>query len=302
MIERGIIQERIKRWNIKKKIRNTLRKSAGLGDVEIETTPLGERITLQAVKPGLVIGSGGKNVKAITKHLKENYYLENPQIKVNEVSNPFLSAKIVAEMIASKLERFGVGRFKATGYRALESIMSSGAVGAEIRISGKVPSARSRSWRFFAGYLKKCGETSNLIDSAISLAKVKSGAIGIKVSIMPPGIRLPDSVEIRGDIQLEEETPNDAKNLKEEVKEAIVEDKSKQEKKPKTKKVKPKKKASKKSEKKSKKSETKEEKKEKPKVQKSDSKKSESKEDSSKKESKEVKDGNDKSKRSKKTE
>lgn len=289
MIERGVIKERIKRWNMQKSIRNTLRKSTGLGHVEIEPTPLGERITLQAVRPGLVIGSGGKNIQEITRQLKQEYNLENPQIKVNEVESPFLSAKIVAETIASKLERFGVGRFKATGYSALENIMKSGAIGAEIRISGKVPSSRARSWRFFAGYLKKCGQPSELVDSAVSLAKVKSGVIGIKVNIMPPDIKLPDTVKINKIIQVVEEKREISKELEEEVEEAVIEDKIKQEKKPKTKKKQ-------RSSLKDKKSETKKDSKVK---QKKEMKKSNSK-DSSKKKSKKVEDGNDKSKRSKK--
>ena len=76
MIERGIIKERIKRLNIKKNIRDTLRKSAGVGSIDIEPTPLGERITLHAVRPGLVIGSGGKNIKDITQDLRTKFQLE----------------------------------------------------------------------------------------------------------------------------------------------------------------------------------------------------------------------------------
>lgn len=290
MIERSIIKERIKRLHIKKHIRTTLRKSAGVGEISIEPTPLGERITLNAVRPGLVIGSGGKNIKKITYALKSQFHLENPQIKVNEEDRPNLSAKIVAETIASRLERFGVGRFKATGYQALERIMESGAIGAEIRISGKVPSARSRSWRFFSGYLKKCGETSRLVDSAISLAKLKSGAVGIKVSIMPPGIKLPDHVEIKREIKVEQEKVDEARILREEVKEAIKEDKAKEEKKPKTKKKVSSKKLPKKADKKIEKLS---------KGKKSDKKDKETKKKVKKETKKE--DGNTKGKRSKKT-
>ena len=236
MIERGIIKERIKRLNIKKNIRSKIRKSAGLGYIDIEPTPLGERITIHAVRPGLIIGRGGNTIKTITSELKEKFKLENPQIKINEEDKPFLSAKIVAETIASQLERYGIGRFKSIGYKALERIIESGAIGAEIRISGKVPSSRARSWRFYSGYLKKCGETSKLIDSAISLAKLRAGAIGIKVRIMPPGIQLPDQVKIKKEIKIEEESKEKAEILKEEVKEIVEEDKAKVEKKQKTKK------------------------------------------------------------------
>ncbi len=79
----------------------------------------------------------------------------------------------------------------------MEDALASGAIGIEIKLSGKVPSARGRSWRVYAGYIKKCGDVAvEQVRKAYCTAKLKSGIIGIKVSIMPPGIVLPDSVEV----------------------------------------------------------------------------------------------------------
>ena len=88
-------------------------------------------------------------------------------------------------------------RFKGTGHKAMADALNSGAKGVEIIISGKIPSARARSWRFYQGYIKKCGNAATeLVDTAYEIAKLKSGIVGIKVSIMPPNVRLPDHVEM----------------------------------------------------------------------------------------------------------
>ena len=124
--------------------------------------------------------------------------MENPQIEIGEIDKPMLDVNHVCDRIASTLERFGANRFKSIGYRTLQGIMDAGAMGAEIIISGKVPGARARSWRFSSGYLKKSGDISeNYVKRAYKVAKLKPGIVGIKVSIMPPDLVLPDKVFIR---------------------------------------------------------------------------------------------------------
>ena len=129
--------------------------------------------------------------------LKKKFKMENPQIEIGEIDAPMLDANYVADKIASTLVRFGSKRFKSIGYKTLQDILDHGASGAEIVISGKVPSARARSWRFKAGHLKKSGDiAANQIKRAIATANLKSGTIGVKVSIMTPDIVLPDRVHI----------------------------------------------------------------------------------------------------------
>ena len=48
-----------------------------------------------------------------------------------------LDARIVAERIASSLERFGTTRFKGIGHKVMSDVMGAGALGIEIIISGK---------------------------------------------------------------------------------------------------------------------------------------------------------------------
>ena len=108
---------------------------------------------------------------------------------------------MVAERIVSSLERFGSARFKGVGHKMMENVMNAGALGVEIIISGKVPSARAKSWRFYTGYLKKCGDVALSVRTAKRSALLKSGIIGVKVAIMPPDIRLPDRTTILEELE-----------------------------------------------------------------------------------------------------
>ena len=114
------------------------------------------------------------------------------------IRKPRGDAAIAAEMIANSLERFGSARFKGVGHKAMGEVMDSGALGVEILISGKIPSSRAKTWRFYQGYLKKCGDISvSGVDKSIQAAKLKSGVVGVQVSIMPSTTILPDKVEVR---------------------------------------------------------------------------------------------------------
>jgi small subunit ribosomal protein S3 len=102
----------------------------------------------------------------------------------------------MADDIALMLERMGPLKFKVIAYRALQKIMNAGALGAEIRLNGKLPSSRAKQWRFAQGYLKKVGETAKVVDRAQSRAETKPGTVGVKVSILSPDVKLLDKIVI----------------------------------------------------------------------------------------------------------
>lgn len=200
MIERQFIAQKTKEYYIKKYIEDRL-KGVGISQIRLKKIPLGEKIVISASKPSLIVGSRGANIRELTKVLKTEFKLENPQIEINEVKDIFLDANIVAQRIAGSLERFGSARFKSIGHKIMENVINSGALGVEIIISGKIPSARAKSWRFYQGYLKKCGDIAiSGVRNAKASALLKSGIVGIKVAIMPPDVVLPDRVEILPEI------------------------------------------------------------------------------------------------------
>ena len=195
MIERKFVAQKIKEYQIQEYINDNL-KNVGHSHTKMVKTPLGEKIIIYASRPGLIVGRKGQNIKELTKTLKKRFGLENPQIEINEVTDVNLDANIVAEKITDSLERFAAQKIKAIGHKVMESVMHAGALGVEIIVSGKVPSSRAKSWRFYSGYLKKSGDISlGGIDKANAQAKLKTGVIGVKVRIMPPGTNLPDKIE-----------------------------------------------------------------------------------------------------------
>ena len=196
MIERKFVSQKINEYEIQEYIGKSL-KNVGHSHTKMVKTPLGEKIIIYASRPGLIVGRKGQNIKQLTKTLKKRFKLENPQIEINEVENLNMDANIVAERIVDSLERFGAEKFKAVGHKVMGNVMDAGAVGIEIIISGKVPSSRAKSWRFYSGYLKKCGDISLVgVDKAEFQAKLKTGIVGVKVSIMPPTTKLPDNIKL----------------------------------------------------------------------------------------------------------
>ena len=216
MIERKFVAQKIKEYQIQEYIENNL-KNVGHSHTKMIKTPLGEKIVIYASRPGLIVGRKGQNIKELTKTLKKKFGLENPQIEISEVEDINLDANIVAERITDSLERFGSQKFKAIGHKVMESVMAAGALGIEIVVSGKIPSSRAKSWRFYSGYLKKCGDISIVgVDKSHTQAKLKTGVVGIKVSIMPPGTELPDKVELIEEKEEKvEEVKEEAKDEKE---------------------------------------------------------------------------------------
>jgi small subunit ribosomal protein S3 len=210
MIERKFIAEKVKELQIQQFIDHTL-KNVGHSSTKLMRTPMGEKIIIYASRPGLVVGKKGENIKQLTNTLKRRFSLENPQVEISEVTSPNLDAQIVAERIASTIERFGIQKFKAVAHKTMQDVMNAGAAGIEIRISGKVPSARAKSWRFYSGYLKKCGDTALMqIKRACTFALLRPGTVGVKVAIMPKEARLADNIEVRKELPAQQEAKQEA--------------------------------------------------------------------------------------------
>ncbi|HLD97005.1 MAG TPA: 30S ribosomal protein S3 [Candidatus Nanoarchaeia archaeon] len=197
MIEREFVQQQKKEFQIQEFVSATL-KNAGHSHTKLQRTPLGEKVVIYTSRPGLIVGRKGQTISKLTEILKKKFGLENPQVEIAEVSNPNLDSRIVAERIASELERFGANRFKGIMHKAVEDVLASGAIGVELRLSGKLPGARAKSWRVAGGYLRKCGDAAvSFVKKTILSAQLKPGVIGIQVRIMPSGIVMPDEIKLK---------------------------------------------------------------------------------------------------------
>jgi len=169
---------------------------AGFGGLDIQRTPMGTRVTLITERPGLVIGRRGAAIQALTKAIEEDFKFRNPQIEVQQVDNPALNAQIMAEKLASALERGW--HFRRAGHSIVKRIMDSGAKGCQVIIAGKLTGQRHRTEKFREGHIKYCGYPKiKWMREGYAAAKLKPGIIGVKVWIMDPNARLPDEVFIK---------------------------------------------------------------------------------------------------------
>ncbi len=170
--------------------------AAGYGGVEIRKMPMKTEVVVHASRPGVVIGRRGAKIRELTYILENEFGIENVQVEVNEIENPWLDAAVMASRLARQLER-GV-RFRRMAYWILRRVMRAGAVGCEIIVKGKLSSRRARYQKFKQGVIAKTGEPADLfVDEADDRAVLKPGVIGIKVRIMGPQTRLPGVIKIK---------------------------------------------------------------------------------------------------------
>ena len=199
MEERKFVKLKKEEYSVKEFIKKDLGKGK-MSTIKIEYTPVGEKITIVTNKPGFVIGKKGERISELTGILKKQFHLENPHIEIMEIPKPEFDAQNVADEIALSLERFGNLKFKIVAYKMLERIVKSGALGVELRLSGKLPSERAKSWRFAQGYLKKTGDSAKVVDRAEARAETQSGTIGIKVSILSPTAIIEDQIKLTPEV------------------------------------------------------------------------------------------------------
>ncbi len=233
MEEKKFVTFKKEELGVKEYIKNSLGKGR-ISHVTTEYTPVGEKIIISTSKPGLVIGKKGEKIEELTRVLKKKFHFDNPHIEIKEIIQPYLDAQLVADEIAILLERQGSLKFKIIAYKMLDNIMRAGALGAEIVLSGKLPSERAKSWRFSQGYLKKTGDPAKVVDRAQSQAITIPGVVGIKVSILPHDAIIHDKIVISDEMKKqisiaampqEEEKPKKKKITKKKTKKDVKEEK-----------------------------------------------------------------------------
>ena len=182
MKEKIFIKNNIEHNQVEEFLRD-LFKDAKLGEIEFQHTPVGTRIIIHTVTPGLVIGSSGSKVKEASKKVQEKTGIENPQIDVQKIENPDLDPIIVAQNISSALEK-GIN-YKRLGNQYVNRIMQAGAEGCEIVLAGKFSGQRGRRERFVKGHIKKSGNTAKTdVKKGYSVANPPLGNVGVHVLIM----------------------------------------------------------------------------------------------------------------------
>jgi small subunit ribosomal protein S3 len=152
----------------------------GISKVEIERMAKIVLVTIHTAKPGIVIGKRGSGIDGLREEIKR---LTECDVRVNiqEVRKAELDAKLVAEGIATQLERRVA--FRRAMKKAVQTSMKFGAQGIRINCAGRLGGADMgrREW-----YLEGRVPLHTLradIDYGVAEAKTTYGIIGIKVWI-----------------------------------------------------------------------------------------------------------------------
>lgn len=153
-----------------------------IGNMNIKRFQDGKVILyIHTAKPGAVLGQEGANVKKLVKDIQK--FTRNKKldltIEVVAIEKPALSAKLLAEEIAIKLENRG--SFRNAQKQAIRDAMKAGAVGIKTKVSGRLNGVdMARSEGYSEGEMKLHTLRQN-VDYATATAKTTYGAIGVKV-------------------------------------------------------------------------------------------------------------------------
>ncbi|MBQ2252679.1 MAG: 30S ribosomal protein S3 [Clostridia bacterium] len=155
--------------------------AAGVPKIEIERVGGRVRVIIHCAKPGMIIGRGGQEIEKLRTDIEDFLGIKGVSVNVNEVKNPDLDAQLVAESIASQLERRI--SFRRAMKLAIGRTMRLGARGIKIAVSGRLGGAEiARTEHYHEGTIPLQTLRAD-IDYGFAEAKTTYGRIGIKVWI-----------------------------------------------------------------------------------------------------------------------
>ena len=190
----GVIKDWDSRWFAKDdafgdilvedyKLRKFLKKTlyaAGVPRIEIERDAKRIRINIHCAKPGMVIGRGGTEIEKLRKNCEA--LIGKPVfLNIVEVKQPDKNAQLVAESIASQLERRI--SFRRAMKQAIGRAMKLGAKGIKTCVSGRLGGAEiARTEHYSEGTIPLQTLRAD-IDYGFAEANTTYGKIGVKVWI-----------------------------------------------------------------------------------------------------------------------
>ena len=166
-------------YNIRKYLKKKLY-SAGVPTIEIERDSAKVRIFIHCSRPGVVIGKGGAEIERLRQTMEKR--IGKPvALSIVEVRTPDTNAQLVAENIASQLER-RIG-FRRAMKNAMGRAMRMGARGIKIMCSGRIGGAEiARTEQYHEGTIPLQTLRAD-IEYGFAEAATTYGRIGVKVWI-----------------------------------------------------------------------------------------------------------------------
>jgi small subunit ribosomal protein S3 len=154
--------------------------AAGISTVEIERTGNRVKVSINTAKPGILIGRGGTEVEKLKAELAR-ITGKNVNVNIVEIKRPELDAQIVAENVATSLERRIA--FRRAMRQAVGRTMRAGAKGMRIATAGRLGGAEIARTEWQAEGRVPLHTLRADIDYGFAEAKTTYGKIGVKVWI-----------------------------------------------------------------------------------------------------------------------
>lgn len=172
-----------------RKLIHKLHRHAGISDIIIERAAGNTTVTIESAKPGIIIGRGGGDVDRLRK-LLDKTMSGRVRVNVEETKSPETNAQLVAEEIASQIERRASIRRAMT--QAIERAVRAGVKGIRVQVSGRLGGAEiARSERIGPVGSVPLHTLRADIYKGFSEARTGYGHIGVQVliclgEILPP--------------------------------------------------------------------------------------------------------------------
>jgi small subunit ribosomal protein S3 len=156
-------------------------RNAGIAKIETERSSNAQlTVTIHTAKPGIVIGKGGSSVDQLREDLEKRFG-NRVRISIQEIKQPELDAQLVAENIASQIERRI--SYKRAMKQAILRTMRAGAKGVRIYCGGRLRGAEMARREWDREGRVPLHTLRADIDFGRATAKTTFGAIGCKVWI-----------------------------------------------------------------------------------------------------------------------
>ncbi len=153
---------------------------SGISRIEIDRAANKVKINVNTAKPGLVIGKGGQGIEELRKEI-EKMTGKSVLINISEIKSPEMDAQLVAENIASQLEKRI--SFRRAMKQAMSRTMKLGAKGIKTACAGRLGGAEiARTEHYHEGTIPLQTLRAD-IDYGFAEADTTYGKIGVKVWI-----------------------------------------------------------------------------------------------------------------------
>ena len=151
---------------------------AGVSEVDIERAADKLRVTIYTSRPGIIIGRRGAEVDKLRDDLQKEMGRE-VHINIQEIQRPELDSQLVAENIATQLERRIA--FRRAMKKAMESAFRFGAKGIKVRVGGRLNGAEIARTEWYQDGRLPLHTLKADIDYGFAEANTTYGKIGVKV-------------------------------------------------------------------------------------------------------------------------